>query len=199
MSSLFLSVSVPDPASEYHKTCDRMLIQAALRSFLFTVVGYKHIVFGGHPSISCLILAVCEDIGIANQNAVTIYQSAFFAESFPKEYLQFANFIVTPAESDAQASLNILRQQMIQAHPYDAAVFIGGEEASLDEYQQFKQTHPCAKVLALKSPGGAAALIDEPEVEDYDELLDYVGLFAKGLSINIGKKRPLDLPDPEQA
>lgn len=198
MSSLFLSVSVPDPASEFHKTCDPMLIQAALRSFLFTVLGHKHVVFGGHPSISGLILAVCEDIGIANKSAVTIYQSAFFEGSFPEEYLKFANFIVTPAGGDLQASLSIMRQQMIQAHPHDAAVFIGGKEGILDEYRQFKQAHPNAKVLALKSPGGAAALIKEPEVEDYDELLDYVGLFATGLSIKVGKKRPLELPESEQ-
>ena len=37
MSSLYLSVSVPDSASEYLKNCDRMLIEAALRSFLFTL------------------------------------------------------------------------------------------------------------------------------------------------------------------
>lgn len=184
MSSIFLSASVPNIESPSYKTCDPVLIQAALRSFLFTVLGRKHLVFGGHPSISPLILAACEDLGIENQNAVTIFQSQYFSESFPDDNLQFANFIATPVGESLQASLDIMRNQMFSTYHYDGAVFIGGKEGIVAEYELFKQQCPQATILALKSPGGAAAEIQGlPENED-DELLDYVGLFSVGLGLH---------------
>jgi hypothetical protein len=184
MSSVFLSASVPDLESPFYKQCDPVLIQAALRSFLFTVLGRKHLVFGGHPSISPLILAACEDLGIENKNAVTIFQSKHFTASFPTESLQFANFIATQAGKDIEDSLAIMRKRMFSMYKYDAAVFIGGKEGIVKEYELFSQRCPDAKILALKSPGGAAATIQgTPENED-DELLDYVGAFSSGLNIN---------------
>ena len=190
MTSLFLSASVPDTASDYYKQCDPILIKAALCSFLETVLGRKHIVFGGHPSISGLMLAACEETGTSKE-ALTIYQSSFFAGSIPEEFLQFAHFIATPAGSDLQTSLQIMRQRMLADHIYEAAVFIGGKEGILEEHQHFTRLHPNAKVLALKSPGGAAALIEAPADTDDDELLDYIGVFATGLKINFRQKPTL--------
>lgn len=198
MTSLFLSASIPDTASDYYKQCDPMLIKAALCSFLDTVLGRKHIVFGGHPSISGLILAACEETG-TNKEAVTIYQSSFFAGSIPKEFLQFAHFIATPAGPDLQTSLRIMRQHMLADHAYEAAVFIGGNGGILEEHQHFTRLHPGAKVLALKSPGGAAALIEAPVATDDDELLDYIGVFATGLNINFRQKRTLMLPEASKS
>lgn len=183
MSSIFLSASVPDIESPYYKSCDPVLIQAALRSFLFTVLGRKHLVFGGHPSISPLILAACEDLGIMNKNAVTIFQSKHFSESFPEDNLQFANFIATPIGKDLGNSLDIMRARMFSTYHYDAAVFIGGKEGIVTEYELFKKLCPKAKILALKSPGGAAAKIQGEATNEDDELLDYVGAFTSGLGI----------------
>ena len=184
MSSIFLSASVPNIESPFYKKCDPVLIQAALRSFLFTVLGRKHLVFGGHPSISPLILAACEDLGIENQNAVTIFQSEHFSASFPEDSLQFANFITTPVGESLQGSLDIMRNQMFSTYHYDGAVFIGGKEGIVAEYELFKQLCPEAAVLALKSPGGAAAGIQGLIANEDDELLDYVGLFSSGLGIH---------------
>lgn len=183
MSSIFLSASVPDIESSYYKRCDPVLIQAALRSFLFTVLGRKHLVFGGHPSISPLILAACEDLGIGNQNAVTIFQSKFFSESFSDYNLRFANFIKTSLGKDLDSSLFNMRKQMFDSYDYDAAVFIGGKDGIIAECKLFKRLCPKAKILVLKSPGGAAAEIDAPTSE-YDELLDYVGVFTAELGLN---------------
>jgi hypothetical protein len=184
MSSIFLSASVPNIESPFYAQCDPVLIQAALRSFLFTVLGRKHLVFGGHPSISPLILAACEELGIENSNAVTIFQSQHFTASFPADNLRFVNFITTPAGKDIEESLAIMREQMFGMYEYDAAVFVGGKEGIVKEYELFRQQCPGAEILALKSPGGAAATIQgTPENED-DELLDYVGAFSSGLNIN---------------
>lgn len=204
MSSIFLSASVPDIESPYYKRCDPVLIQAALRSFLFTVLGRKHLVFGGHPSISPLILAACEDLGITNKNAVTIFQSKHFSESFPEDNLQFANFIATPVGKDLGTSLAIMRKQMFTTYHYDAAVFIGGKEGIVTEYQLFKKFCPEAKILALKSPGGAAAEIQGVPANEDDELLDYVRAFSSGLGLHqkldrqptAPKRRGRETPSP---
>ncbi|UFQ01699.1 SLOG domain-containing protein [Pseudomonas fitomaticsae] len=193
MSSIFLSASVPTSDSEYYKGCNPVLIQSALRSFLFSVVGRKHLVFGGHPSITPLILAVCEELGVENKKAVTLFQSQYFEKSFPAESFQFDNFILTPALESVDKSLAVLRKQMFAAYDYDAAVFIGGKEGIKHEHRLFRNSFPSAKVLALKSPGGAAATIGGSMVED-DELLDYDGLFGKGLKI--GKELLKDVPTP---
>lgn len=198
MNSIFLSASVPRTDSEYYDQCDPMLIQAALRTFLFTVLGRKHLVFGGHPSISPLILAACKEVGVANKAAVTIYQSNYFKTVQPKENTEFANFIVTQATSDRTSSLEKMRSFMLRRHRFEAAVFIGGEDGVLQEHALFRQRHPNAKILALKSPGGAAASIESSISDDYDELIDYVGLFTTDLQIGLNSERNLSLNTPGQ-
>ena len=104
MGKIFLSASVPSTDNIFYEQCDPMLIQAALRTFLYTVVGRKHLVFGGHPTISPLILAVCEDLGVDNRAAVTIYQSKYFAEVAPKVNLRFENLIEVDSTGDRQSA-----------------------------------------------------------------------------------------------
>lgn len=209
MSHIFLSASVPSSDSDFYAECDPMLIQAALRTFLYTVLGRKHLVFGGHPSISPLILAICEDLSVDNKSAVTIYQSTFFEEWAPKENSRFANLVQIRAASTRESSLDEMRKALLSHHAYEAAVFIGGQQGILDEYAMFKKRHPTAKVLALRSPGGAAAKIASLEAasqtspsvsdadHDYDELLDYVGLFTTELQIGVDSERNL-MPKPSK-
>ncbi|MFJ7007928.1 hypothetical protein [Pseudomonas putida] len=203
MGDIFLSASVPSIDSSFYDQCDPMLIQAALRTFLYTVLGRKHLVFGGHPTISPLILAVCEDLGVDNRAAVTIYQSTFFEKEAPKVNSRFANLIAVKVSGNRQSSLELMRKVMFKRHKFEAAVFMGGQQGILDEHDQFKIYHPEANVIALRSPGGAAASIapmkgqmqertlPSPGEKDFDELLDYVGLFTTGLKIELNSERNL--------
>ncbi|MEZ2873951.1 hypothetical protein ACBQ28_02240 [Pseudomonas lundensis] len=205
MGDIFLSASVPSRDSSFYEQSDPMLIQAALRTFLYTVLGRKHLVFGGHPTISPLILAVCEDLRVDNRAAVTIYQSTFFEQEAPKVNSRFANLVPVNANGTRESSLELMRKVMFKRHKFEAAVFIGGQQGILDEHAQFKLHHPQANVIALRSPGGASASIEplkgqmqersplSPEEKDYDELLDYVGLFTNGLEIGLNSERNLSL------
>jgi hypothetical protein len=209
MSSIFLSASVPSSDSSFYDQCDPMLIQAALRTFLYTVLGRKHLVFGGHPTISPLILAICEDLGVDNKAAVTIYQSKFFDKDAPEVNSRFANLFKVSAGSTREASLANMRNAMLRRHHYEAAVFIGGQQGIHEEHAQFSTLHPNAKVIALRTTGGASASIapiqaplqegpplpssSSPARKDYDELLDYVGLFTSGLQIALNSERNLAL------
>jgi len=203
MGSIFLSVGVPGFDSPFHDTCDRMLIQAALRTFLYTVLGRKHLVFGGHPSISPLILAVCEDLKVENKCAVTVYQSEFLDDGAPKVNSRFDRLVKVAAASTLESSLANMSEIMFRSHQFETAIFIGGDQATLEEHAKFKYLHPTAKVIALRSAGGTSAAIasmeaashapssKSPREKDYDELLDYVGLFTKGLEIGLNSERNL--------
>lgn len=110
MRSIFLSASFPSRESAYFERCDPVLIQSALSSCLHTVLGNKHLVFGGHPSITPLVLTACETLGVQEDGVVTIFQSLFFKRHFPKENSRFAIVLNSPDLGDREHSLALMRQ-----------------------------------------------------------------------------------------
>lgn len=195
MSSIFLSASVPREDGPYQEQYDAMLIQAALRTFLYTVIGRKHLVFGGHPTITPLILAVCQDVGVDFDSAVTVYQSKFFQDIVPEVNESLKSVVWVPAAESRAGSLALLRARMIRANSYEVAAFIGGDDGIIEEYKAFRQHHRETKIIALHSPGGAAAKLPG-HYRKHDELLNYVSLFASSLEISLNSERNLNYSDP---
>lgn len=158
MSEIFLSASVPVAGrGDYYSTADPFLIQIAVREFVTAVLGRRLIVWGGHPAITPMLWAVCEDLGLKYSKAVVLYQSRFFTGLFPEENLHFDNVqYVDAVPGDREASLLAMRKEMLARHDLDTAVFIGGMEGILNEYRLFVELHPGAKVLPVPAPGGAA-------------------------------------------
>ncbi len=157
MKSIFLSASIPLPGREYYGTADPLMIHAAVRSFLALVLGRRHLVWGGHPSITPMVSAACESLGLQCLDAVTLYQSKAFVKEFPKENDKFARLVLTPQEVDIPQSLLTLRKTMLGSHEFDGAVFIGGMNGVMDEHALFSQMHPGVAVVAVHRPGAAAA------------------------------------------
>lgn len=158
MSAIFLSASIPVAGrGDYDKTADPFLIQLAVRELLMTALGRQQIIWGGHPSITPMIWAACEDLGISYSNAVTLYQSRYFEELYPEENRYFDNVHFIPGvENNLAASLKAMREAMFTENSFTSAVFIGGMEGILDEYELFTLNHPEATVVPVASPGGAA-------------------------------------------
>src|SRR5258708_1421229 len=151
MSAIFLSASVPDAdeGRRYFENADPFLIQFAVREFLTAALGRRLVVWGGHPAITPMVWAVCEDLGIKYSNAVVLYQSRYFEEVFPEENARFANVKYIGAAGDRENSLYEMRKAMLSRKDLSAAVFIGGMGGILREYELFSQYHPDAKVLAV--------------------------------------------------
>ena len=107
MNALFLSASVPVIGrGNYHETADPFLIQCAVRELFISVIRKNKIVWGGHPAITPMIWAICNDLDIKYSDAVVLYQSKFFKEEFPEENKYFNNVIyVNEVEGDREASL----------------------------------------------------------------------------------------------
>ncbi len=187
MSAIFLSASVPVVGrGTYYETADPFLIQSAVRAFVIEVIRDKQIVWGGHPAITPMIWAICEDLKVSYSRAVVLYQSRFFEDSFPEENRHFENVVLVEAvANDREASLLRMRHEMLGRADLRAAVFIGGMEGVEAEYSIFRELHPEAKVLLVPAPGGAArnlaerlAAMDPTAMED----VDFAGLFHKELA-----------------
>lgn len=158
MSSIFLSASVPVPGrGKYYESANPFLIQMAVRELLTVALGRRRIVWGGHPAITPMVWSVCEDLGVRYSDAVVLYQSRFFEDIFPRENAHFANVqFVDAVQNDRTLSLQAMRKAMLSREDLDAAVFVGGMEGILEEYELFVGLHPKSKVVTVAAPGGAA-------------------------------------------
>jgi hypothetical protein len=135
-----------------------------------------------------MVWAVCEDLGVDYSKCVTLYQSSLFADVFPTENAHFANVVrVDAVGDDRSASLKAMRLAMLGVE-YESAVFIGGMEGILDEYQMFNQIHPAAKVVPVSSPGGAARMLARQLHEENDRI-DFARMFSEKLAIDPSEAR----------
>ena len=186
---IFLSASVPVPGcGDFHESANPFLIQFAIRELLTVCLGRRILVWGGHPAITPMVWAVCEDLDVAYSRAVVLYQSKLFADVFPAENEQFANCVYIDAvDADRAKSLKHMRLEML-SQDFEAGVFIGGMEGIADEYKLFVKLHPNAKVIAVASPGGAAQQL-ATRLGQLNERIDFARMFYDQLGIDIVEPR----------
>ena len=183
MSTMFLSASVPIPGrGRFFETADPFLIQLAVRQLVLSTIRDWRIVWGGHPAITPMMWNVCQDIGVSYTERVTLYQSDFFKSEFPEENRQFENVVVVKGvPGEREASLDALRRAMLSRPDLRAAVFVGGMEGVIQEFELFRGYHPGAPVLPVTASGGAArdlaVLLNMPDVER--PTVDFARLFEE--------------------
>jgi hypothetical protein len=188
MNAVFLSASVPVAGrGNYFETANPFLIQIAVREFVTTALGRRLIVWGGHPAITPMVWAVCEDLGVEFAKSVVLYQSTFFKDTFPEENKRFGNVVYVDAmPGDREASLFRMREAMLSRKDLESAVFVGGMEGILAEYDLFAKFHPKGKVLTVPAAGGAARqLAEKLGRADAAELknVDFAKLFHAELNV----------------
>ena len=109
-------------------------------------------------------------------------------ERVPDENRRFANVIYTEAiDNDRTKSLLKMRESIL-ARKYEGAVFIGGMEGILEEYELFHSLHPKAKSIAVGSPGGASKILAEKLGQDTSRI-DFARLYYDGLEIDAAEPR----------
>lgn len=196
MNAVFLSASVPVAGrGNYYETANPFLIQTAVREFVTTALGRRLIVWGGHPAITPMVWAVCEDLGVEFAKSVVLYQSSFFKDIFPEENKRFGNVVYVDATAgDREKSLLRMRETMLSRKDLDAAVFVGGMEGILAEYDLFAKFHPKAKVVTVPAAGGAARqLAEKLGVSSVADLrnVDFAKLFHVELNVAPNDARTL--------
>lgn len=194
LGEIFLSASVPIPGrGEFYKTADPFLIQAAVRELVILMMGRKKLVWGGHPAITPMVWAVCEDLDISYADSVVLYQSRLFDDMYPEENERFANVVYTDAvPNDRAASLKLMREQMLSRPQLEAAVLIGGMEGVIDEFDIFRRLHPNKPVVPVMAPGGAARDVAAgiPNLPAIFDSIDFVDLFLMNLPLGEPRTRP---------
>lgn len=184
---VFLSASVPVIGrGNFYKTADPFLIQLAVRELVILLMSSdKKLVWGGHPAITPMIWAVCEDLDVDYASTVTLYQSRFFEDRFPEENALFRNVIYVSKKLDQAESLTEMRRQMLLRPQLEGAVFIGGMEGLFEEQQLFQELHPDLPVVPVIATGGAAAILGEKlGISDPGfSSLDFVDLYIRTLGM----------------
>ena len=192
MREVFLSASVPEPGRpDFDETANPFLIQFAVREFVTVCLGRRRIIWGGHPSITPMVHAVCSEFGMDFDAPVMLYQSEYFRNRFPETNDYFDPVITPEVDGNKDASLTLMRRAML-SRPMEAAIFIGGMEGIFEEYDLCHQLQPDARVIALAAPGGAARQLAE-RLPNYDQALrvDFSRLFYQYLGIQTDEPREL--------
>lgn len=194
MDAIFLSASVPVIGrGDFYKSADPFLIQCAVRELLIAALGRRLLVWGGHPAITPMVWAACVSLDVSYAKAVVLYQSRLFNSMFPEENGRFNNVVYVDAVGDDRAaSLGLMREGMFKRFEFGSAVFIGGMEGVLEEYQLFSKFHPKARILAVPGPGGAARDLAFSRGEwtpNDPEDLNFPRMFYERLEISPDEKR----------
>ena len=191
MKEIFLSASIPiEGRGPYFHTADPYLIQCAVRDFATVVLGRRHIIFGGHPAITPLLWAVCEELGLDFIDNVTLYQSELFEGNYPLENIKFKNVIyINKCSDNIKENLFLMRNKMLSREQLESAVFIGGMDGILEEYMIFKKFHPNAKIVAVSSPGGASKELSSNQ--KYYDSTNFTKLFYSELEISPCEERKI--------
>lgn len=191
--AVFLSAGVPHAAAPHFEgEGDTAAIAAAIGALLYVTLGRRQLVWGGQSAITPMVWAYAEAMNVAYADWVTLYQSDFFEDEFPKETALFQNVVLTEAvQGDRDASLDVMRRRMLGETSFGAAVFIGGMRGLFDEHKLISQYAPDAKILPVISTGGAAEKIGRMLDADasFAHELDYVALFHHQLGIDPSEPR----------
>lgn len=187
LKNIFLSASIPSRKKDpkYYESADIIAIRDSVIALASVVLPNHRLIWGGHPSITPIIYYLMEKFNLNIQEHVTLYQTKFFEEFFPKDNNKFQNVILTDNLGERDESILHMRERMFQESKFAGAVFIGGMKGIEDEFKMFKSFHPEAILLPIASTGAAAKLVyeellpdelrNERLVKDYG----YMSLFQK--------------------
>ena len=186
MKNIFLSASIPlqERNPEYIETADIIAIRDAVIALTTVVLPHHRLIWGGHPSITPLIYYVMERLNLNIQEHITLYQSIFFEETFPKDNNNFKNIVFTDIiDNDIEKSLLHMRNRMLDESEFSAGIFIGGMKGVEEEFDMFVEKYPNALVLPIASTGAAAKMIYDKKLSDKNERLlkdyAYMSLFQE--------------------
>jgi hypothetical protein len=170
---IFLSAGFPsgDRATQYVEARPDDVADAVVAIARGVLTGRGRLVFGGHPTISPLVLMVAAEYSTRDPSRVTIYQSRLFASRVTDETLRLERegygtirwTEAVPGDSPEHglehlASLEVMRIAMLSEVKPVAAFFVGGMEEGITlEYMLARDLLPRSTIFCIAGPGGAAA------------------------------------------
>jgi hypothetical protein len=121
------------------------------------------IAFGGHPTITPLILLIASNRN--ERQLVDVYQSEWFdneitPETRRLESLGYGKIHWTKRGESLGSSLTTLRKVMLKESNPLGAIFVGGMDGLFEEYGLFHREYPERPCIPVRGPGGAASRLD---------------------------------------
>lgn len=142
---------------------------AALVRAIFAMDG--SVVFGGHPTITPLVLMIGSELRL--MHSVDIFQSKWFEDGITPETRTLIDSGVgrlhwTRQRETPDESLALMRTEMLESTRPSAAVFVGGMESILSEYEHCGRLLPQTPKIPIAGPGGAAAQLSMADARALD-------------------------------
>ncbi|GIG22713.1 hypothetical protein Cch01nite_34370 [Cellulomonas chitinilytica] len=165
MSAVLLSAGIPsaDARGDAVRPFYPGDILAATSSTVEAVLrSGADLVFGGHPTISPVVLQLAALLDAGEQ--VHVWQSEVFASSITDEVRRLvtehrAHLHMVAGEDGRDASLGSMRAAMIGAHDLAAAFFVGGMDGIAVELELLAGRTPRVPFFAFVTPGGMAGRV----------------------------------------
>ncbi len=159
---VFLSASFPEPTrspSYYLSTNTSELREAVLAAVSAIFATSGRLVFGGHPTISPLVLSLGREFTKTGRTRplALVYQARPFESQIPHETRQLVDEGI--AEIRFKDTLDEMRVAMLKETDPAAGIFIGGMEGIEDEFTKFVELLPGRPAYCLGVPGGAARIL----------------------------------------
>jgi hypothetical protein len=198
--TVFLSASFPSREREprFFETADPDEITQALVATCRAVFAVRgQLVFGGHPSVTPLVMMVAEEylpesieervrLRHAGLTPVIAYQSESFRSAMPESTRKLEDWglgdlrwveprgqepLFTPGgtlvHGSAEAALESMRKQMFNETKPVAGIFVGGMEGIRAEAALFREICRRRPLYFLGAPGGAAQELAEREPVEF--------------------------------
>lgn len=158
---IFLSAGIPTPDKVgFYGTTNDAAIAGAVMAFTRVCAEYNiPFYFGGQPTITPLVWSVAKDYNSYFERLLTIYQSRKWEDKTPKEVVYFRKIVWTQAGVDRDSSLLTMRTKMFEDNETPLAVFIGGADGVVAEYEMLKKISPQTRIIAFDSVGGGSSLV----------------------------------------
>lgn len=176
---LFLSASFPyGERGERFRPYDAAAIADAVAAVVRVVFAMDgSVVLRGHPAITPLVLMLGSDLSLTQR--IDIFQSKWFAGEITPETQTLIDSGLgrlhwTRRCETLDESLDLMRTEMLGSIRPSAAVFVGGMEGVLREYEHCEKLLPQTPKIPIAGPGGAAAqlsLADARQLDVDEELI----------------------------
>ena len=186
----FLILAASYPSREYKSGADSHEIASAVKALIGAAFhqGWR-IIFGGHPTISPLILMIAREYG--QRRSVLIYQSNYFAGHLGQATMdltreEFGEIVVVPNDpievppgpleipdpTECPRSLLAMRRAMFSRSDIGGLILIGGDSGLREEFDLFRVMLPGQPTVPIGFPGGAASeLLDWAQLQDMEPKL----------------------------
>lgn len=171
---VFLSASFPSgERGKAVQPYDPSAVADAVTALVRAVLSRNgRLLFGGHPTITPLVLAIAMEH--RSKHSVDVFQSEWFRGRLTSETqrlasLGYGDIHWTERRHDLDRTLKTMRRRMLSFGHIVGAVFVGGMDGIEEEHRMLGHMLPGIPRIPVRGPGGAAArmLTMEAEVPEY--------------------------------